>query len=271
MTEYQLLLRNSTRQKKYMNKLLQKHGNEIINDFIKAKSDYNFQLSDIGIKYGFTRERARQIFLKLYREPYSSYQTRLSNERIRGKTFGCLKAINRIDNDNWLCVCVCGNITIARATRFLYTPNPSCGCTIKTHGMSKTKAYRRWANMLGRCRKKTHSLYKYYGARGITVCKRWLDFENFYKDMGDCPKGLTIERMDNDKGYSPDNCKWGTYKEQANNRRPSSKICLPIEFKGQKLTRPEWAKKLGLNYDTLWIRLQRWSIERALTEPLQQH
>jgi len=81
------------------------------------------------------------------------------------------------------------------------------------HGMSRAPIYRVWAAMITRCSDPKYKKYKYYGGRGITVCDRWLRFENFYEDMGERPSGLQIDRIDNDKGYSPDNCRWVTAKE----------------------------------------------------------
>lgn len=267
MTEYQKLLRNSRYQKKYRTRLVKRHGSEIINDFALARSTYNFQLKDIGIKYGFTRERARQIFLELYRQPYRFYQKRLYNARLRGKRFGRLIAINEDGKNNWICICDCGNKIITKAPNLLFGNTRSCGCTLKTHGMSRTKAYQRWTNMLRRCRAKDNPLYKYYGGRGIEICENWLKFENFYRDMGECPKGLTIERIENNGNYEPSNCKWGTYKEQANNRRAPEGELL-FEFNGKKLNRSQWAKKAGINYTTLLARLNHnWPMEKALEQP----
>lgn len=108
--------------------------------------------------------------------------------------------------------------------------------------------------------------YKDYGGRGITICERWLDFENFYVDMGDKPKGLSIGRIDNNDNYCPENCRWETSVQQARNKTSN----VIIEYNGYKKPLIEWCEILGLSYKTIYRRLTRgWSIEKAFTYEIQ--
>lgn len=111
--------------------------------------------------------------------------------------------------------------------------------------------------------------YKNYGGRGIEVCARWMNFDNFLADMGECPAGMSIERLHNDSGYEPGNCKWATDKEQANNRRSNRKF----EFDGELRTIGQISELKGINYWLLRARLVvlGWPIERAITEPSRQN
>lgn len=118
--------------------------------------------------------------------------------------------------------------------------------------------------MFSRCYLATHPVYKHYGGRGIKVCKRWRDFGLFIDDMGPRPDGTTLDRIDVNKGYDAENCRWATPHEQAINKRPR----VIIKFDGRSQSAQEWAKELGIDVATLLVRLRRgWSVQRALTTP----
>lgn len=118
---------------------------------------------------------------------------------------------------------------------------------MKIHGMSKTKIYKTWKDIIRRC--KYHKRYK---GRGIFVCKRWYKFENFYKDMGDKPNSLSIDRINNSGNYSPSNCRWANPKTQNNNTGRN----IFIRYKKQKRTLAEWTTIFGLNYKTTFARIK---------------
>lgn len=121
-----------------------------------------------------------------------------------------------------------------------------------------------WCGMRRRCSNPSDKAYPSYGGRGITVCERWQSFENFLHDMGYRPKGKSLGRIDNDKGYSPENCRWESSRQQNNNKRNNRHI----EALGESLTLPEWARKTGLSVATIESRIARgWLPERALTQP----
>jgi hypothetical protein len=131
----------------------------------------------------------------------------------------------------WFCRCQCDTERVVVGDSLHQGISQSCGClarekTIKrntTHGLSKTRAYSVWTGMLQRCLNPRHRAYAFYGGRGITVCERWLIFENFFADMGEPPEGRTLDRHNNDLGYRKANCHWATRAEQIANRRPSKR------------------------------------------------
>lgn len=148
---------------------------------------------------------------------------------LAGTRYGRLAVVadRQRGTEDVLCRCDCGTELTVQFRQLGKLTN-SCGCLrseltkerLTTHGMAGTKIYQIWSDMIGRCTRPTHKKYADYGARGIRVCERWLSFENFYADMGDRPEGRSLDRKNNDAGYSPENCRWATSREQRLNQRP---------------------------------------------------
>lgn len=177
------------------------------------------------------------------------------------KKFGLLTVLSRASNGKnymarWLCRCECGKESTVRVDKLNSGWTKSCGCmqgAKRKHLMSETRTYRIWRGMKQRCLVPKQTGFENYGGRGITVCERWMEFEQFYADMGDCPDGMTLERKDTQKNYEPGNCCWATWTEQARNRRNNRKI----EINGQTKVLSEWCEKLKANYNTVYGRLAR--------------
>jgi hypothetical protein len=174
-----------------------------------------------------------------------------------------------------ICRCECGTMVIAKTNNLRGGITTSCGCLRKellramrtTHGLANTVMYRLWADMRNRCNNPRHHAWKNYGGRGIRVCERWNQFENFLKDMGERPEDhFTLERIDNASGYSPENVYWATPIEQANNKRNNHNLT----YKGETFSIFEWARRKGMRPKTLFNRIKRgWAVEDALTCPVQ--
>lgn len=188
------------------------------------------------------------------------------------------------ENNNifWKCKCDCGKEIIVKSKLLKERGVKSCGCLYKEtrytnnlkHGMYKTRIYKTWLNMKSRCNTPSASKYYLYGGKGIKVCEEWKnDFISFYNwaiDNG-YRDDLTIDRINPDGNYEPNNCRWATYKEQNSHLSgdtPKQFAPVFIEYKGQKLNLKDWAKEININYKTLLARYERgWSIERMLETP----
>lgn len=175
----------------------------------------------------------------------------------------------------WLCKCECGNETIVSISNLRNGKTKSCGClAIKTiiknsitHGLSKHPLYNVWSTIKARCYNPNDHAYKWYGNRGIKLCKEWWKFKLFYDwaMTSGYKEGLTIDRVDNDGDYSPKNCRWATPEEQANNRKSNHFVI----YRNTRLTIADWSKESGVSQVAIWKRLKRgWDIEDALFKPL---
>lgn len=134
------------------------------------------------------------------------------------------------------------------------------------HGGHGTLTYSRWKSMMQRCYQPGATNFKHYGGKGIIVCERWHDFAAFIADMGACPeKHLTLDRIDNAKGYEPGNCRWATMADQNRNRSR----CVELTHQGRTMILRDWAAEIGISPNALAQRIYLgWSVERALTTPL---
>lgn len=152
----------------------------------------------------------------------------------------------------WECQCDCGKIVAIKRKKLRGGNTRSCGClkteiikagTNTKHGMSRYSEYKSWHGMMVRCYNPGHVSYADYGGRGIQVCDRWHTFENFYEDMGKRPPNTSIDRINNNGDYEPENCRWGTIEEQSNNRRNS----VYVEFNGRRRTVGQWEHHFKVN------------------------
>jgi hypothetical protein len=193
------------------------------------------------------------------------------------KTFGKWTVIkrardNRAGKSRWLCRCSCGTQRVVLGPSLLYGRSLSCGCSRsgrgrldhqnRTHGLSNTPTYNSWLSMRSRCTNRKEGCFRYYGGRGIRVCRRWDKFENFLADMGQRPKGTLLDRKNNNRNYSPSNCRWVNSTVSMRNRRS----CRMILFRGERRCISEWAEIIGISAQTLFSRFRYgWTVNRALS------
>ena len=188
----------------------------------------------------------------------------VSRKKVRmdlvGETFGKLTVIefagiNKHKQSRWKCLCECGNELEVTGLHLKDGHTVSCGRHAKytIHGMTKKRPYRIWQNMKTRCENPRSPSFEYYGARGIAVCDEWRDsFEAFYEWAlsNGYADNLTLDRIDVDGDYCPENCQWATLKKQQNNKRNT----LVVELDGEKHALREWADIKGIHYSTLYSR-----------------
>lgn len=215
---------------------------------------------------------------------------------LAGKRFGKLVAIEKTDeryrkNVLWKCKCDCGNEVLVIASRLTSGHTKSCGCLIKesiknvakayresssykppksrrTHGEAGTTLYKLWTSMKERCNNKNAENYKYYGEKGVKLCGEWNKNYESFRDWAienGYAEGLTIDRINPEDGYTPENCRWATIEEQANNKTTNRYITID----GITKTLAQWAKESGNNYQTIWRRIAKngWDEKRAIFTP----
>lgn len=185
-----------------------------------------------------------------------------------GMAFGRWTVLSRAPSSKrglaqWLCRCVCNKESIVRGSQLRDGSSLSCGCLAaeramaanRTHGLYQSPTYSTWVNMLQRCTNPNNNNYRKYGARGITVCKRWLSFDNFLEDMGIRPTDKTLDRKNGLLGYSKSNCRWATVQEQnQNTRRNTLTKEMVVEIRklySEGTTRAKIAREYGVDYQAV--------------------
>jgi len=186
-------------------------------------------------------------------------------ENITGNIYNKLTVLNYNTKGKWFCKCECGNETCVDQFKLKQGIIKSCGChKNKLKGLSKHPQYNTYIHLIDRCYNNKSEKYKNYGARGITVCDRWLNsFENFLEDMGEKPTSLhSLDRINVDGNYEPSNCKWSTEKEQQNNRTNNQRIT----YKNETKNLIQWCEDLNLTYAKIYYRIfiAKWDINKAL-------
>jgi len=192
---------------------------------------------------------------------------------LTGQRFGRLLVIHRAgsryEQSLWHCVCDCGKECDALGILLMRGSCKSCGCLRSeimaqrkiTHNRSKTLLYGVWLAMRRRCTDPKNKSYSRYGERGIRVCDEWNNsFQSFLSDMGECPKGMSLERVNNSKGYFKENCRWATPTEQSRNTRRN----VWLTAKGKTQLACDWARELKMSQANLYGQLRRRTLEQVI-------
>ena len=198
-------------------------------------------------------------------------------EDLTGQKFGRLTVIKRAGTQNghstWLCRCECGNFCTVKGIHLKNGHTRSCGClhnegNHKTHGMKNTPIYGTWHTMMARCYNPKHKFFDRYGGRGIKVCERWHDINNFFEDVSQMENygraGYTLDRENNDKDYCPENCRWADKKTQSRNRCDNVKVI----YEGEEMTLVEAAERSGIHPRTLNSRYHAGKSGEELFKPV---
>ena len=190
-----------------------------------------------------------------------------------GKSYGLWTVICYAGNKKWHAKCACGVVKIVNGSLLRRGTSTKCkSCAnrkhanpMSTHGLSQMPIYGVWHQMMQRCHNPNHAAFDRYGGRGIVVAKRWHNVRNFYADMGERPKNRTLDRIDNNGPYSPENCRWATNRQQSLNTRQNRYLT----HNGVSKTIVEWCEETGIGRGTLTSRIDRygWSVEKALSTP----
>lgn len=189
---------------------------------------------------------------------------------LKSQTFGKITVLSysHIEKSNayWYSRCDCGNTLIVKGCNLRSGNTKTCGCgkvnNIIKHGKCNTSTYTVWRNMIERCTNPNNANYKNYGGRGITVCDRWVNsFQDFIEDVGEKPFNKSIDRIDNEKGYFPDNVRWATLSQQANNKR-KRKDTTSV-YRGVHLAAGKWVARVGYQGKTLYLGRYTSEIEAA--------
>ena len=204
---------------------------------------------------------------------------------LTGQRFGRLTVVGPSSNAQtcaqrlWAVVCDCGERRDVQGSNLRGGSTASCGCLAREvfsktaartnyrHGMTYSPEWRTWSSMLTRCNNEKSKCYRYYGAKGVSICERWRSFENFVADVGPRPAGTTLDRIDNSRGYEPENCRWATIDVQNRNRGS----ILMVEINGETKCVADWCDQLGIPRPRVYARIQSgMALYEAITKPVNQ-